>query len=131
MRWEARFSVAWCPRKTSENFPFCYVTNNHDITKRKPWSNQTERSAVGDGLARGRQRRELTERARLYRERQKEKQAIKRDVTEKRPSSVGLLESRIVLLNAENIGLSDKLQAALDKIAELEKKLKTVTRHKK
>ena len=90
-----------------------------------------------DGTKRGRgrpskgQAKTGAERARLYRKRQKAKQAINRDVTEKRPPSVGLLESRIVLLNAENIGLSDKLQAALDKIAELEKILKTVTRHKK
>jgi hypothetical protein len=67
------------------------------------------------------------ERAKLYRERQKAKQTIKRDVTENRPASVGMLESRIVLLNAENIGLSDRLQAALYKITELEKKLKSVT----
>ncbi len=85
------------------------------------------------------------ERARLYRERQKAKQTIKRDVTENRPPSVGLLESRIVLLNAENIGLSDKLEAAVDKnmqlsdklgaaldeIAALRAKIKPVTRHKK
>ena len=71
------------------------------------------------------------ERAKLYRERQKAKQAFKRDATENRPASVGMLESRIVLLNTENIGLSDRLQSALDKITELEKKLKSVTRHKK
>jgi hypothetical protein len=50
---------------------------------------------------------------------------VKRDatsVTNKPPTAAyGLLESRIVLLNAENMQLSDKLQAALDKIAELTK----------
>lgn len=46
--------------------------------------------------------------------------------------SYGMLESRVVLLNAENIGLADKLQAALDEVAALKHALaksQSVTRH--
>jgi len=71
------------------------------------------------------------ERMKLYRQRKKAQEEIKRNVTEIRPASVGMLESRIVLLNAENMQLSDKLQAALDKIAALEGKLKSVMHHGK
>ena len=76
------------------------------------------------------------ERARLYRERKKASKQVKRDAlpvtinTQSGPS-IGLLESRIVLLNAHLIQASDELQAARDKIAELEAKLKFVTRHRK
>ena len=51
--------------------------------------------------------------------------------------SYGMLESRVVLLNAENIGLADKLQRALDEAAALKAALvdatsaPSVTRHGK
>jgi hypothetical protein len=40
------------------------------------------------------------------------------------PPSYGMLESRIMLLNAENMGLSNALQAAREKIAALERLLR-------
>jgi hypothetical protein len=77
------------------------------------------------------------ERAKAYRDRKREADMVKSDavtVTDnhvKLSPSVGLLESRIVLLNAENMQLSDKLQAALDAVAALQAELISVTRHKK
>ncbi len=85
------------------------------------------------------------QRAQRYRENKKARPvAIKRDaVTENRPASpssglpsYGMLECRIILLNADNMLLADKLQDALDKIAALEKALMqasalNVTRHGK
>ena len=78
------------------------------------------------------------ERARLYRERKKAGKQIKRDeksVTKNKSvpksESVGMLESRIVLLNATLLQRSDELDAARDRIATLEAQLKSVTRHKK
>ena len=77
------------------------------------------------------------ERARLYRERKKAGKPIKSDentVTENKPApkseSVGMLESRIVLLNATLLQRSDELDAARDRIAALDAELKSVTRHK-
>ena len=56
---------------------------------------------------------------------------IKRDaVTEHgaaQAPSYGMLESRVVLLNAENIGLADKLQRALDEAAALKAALVDAT----
>ncbi len=59
-------------------------------------------------------------------------------VTEKdgaaKAPSYGMLESRVVLLNAENIGLADTLQKALDEVAALKDALAVaanVTRHGK
>ena len=78
------------------------------------------------------------ERARLYRERKKAGKRIKSDentVTKNKPESksesIGMLESRIVLLNAILLQRSDELDAARDRIAALEAELKSVTRHKK
>ena len=47
-------------------------------------------------------------------------------------TSYGMLESRVMLLNAENMGLADKLQAALDEVVALKDALaksQSVTRH--
>jgi hypothetical protein len=73
------------------------------------------------------------QRAKRYRDRQRELKESKpnksdvtknlhlskRDVTEKELPSYGLLESRIVLLNAENMRLSQDLEAATQQIADL------------
>lgn len=62
--------------------------------------------------------------------------AVTEDGAVKAPS-YGLLESRVVLLNAENMGLADALQSALDEVAALKdaladaKSAKNVTRHGK
>ncbi len=61
---------------------------------------------------------------------------VKRDaVTEDAAApSYGMLESRVVLLNAQNMGLADTLQKALDEVAALKDALAvatSVTRHKK
>lgn len=93
--------------------------------------NQPEEPKRGRGRPRLECALSVAERSRLYRERKKAKQEIIRGATENRHPSVGLLESRIVLLNAENIGLSNKLEAALDEIAALKAKIKPVARHKK
>jgi hypothetical protein len=77
------------------------------------------------------------ERAKAYRDRKRAGLQVKSDVltvTDNHVApvpSVGLLESRIVLLNAENMHLSDRLQAALDAYAALKEELISVTRHKK
>jgi hypothetical protein len=77
------------------------------------------------------------DRARAYRERKKAGQLVKRDdnktVTKNLETlpAYGMLESRIILLNAENMALSDQLQAALDIIAALKAELISVTSHKK
>ncbi len=81
------------------------------------------------------------DRAKRYREKRKSRPAsIKRDAVTENSSptspSRGMLESRAMLLNAENCRLSEALQEALDKIAVLEKALMqasgiNVTRHGK
>ena len=78
------------------------------------------------------------ERAKLYRERKKAGKPSKRDeitVTKNkqtpRSETVGMLESRVVLLNATLLQRSDELNAARDRIAALEAELKSVTRRKK
>ena len=94
---------------------------------------------------RGRPRRgdALSDAQRVQRYREKKKSrpaAINRDaVTENGSStrpSLGMLESCVMLLNAENLRLADALQEAFDKIAALEKALMrasgiNVTRHGK
>ena len=60
-------------------------------------------------------------------------QDVPRSATDTLPS-YGMLESRIILLNAGNMRLSDDLQDARDQIAALRKALmdaKIVTRHEK
>ncbi len=108
----------------------------------------------GGKRGRGRPRRgdalSDAQRAQRYRENKKAQPAaitaaIKRDgVTENRPASsssglpsYGMLECRIILLNADNLRLSDELQDALDQIAALKTALANaeyelnVTRHGK
>lgn len=48
--------------------------------------------------------------------------AIKRDITKNVPS-IGLLESRLILVNAENIRLSEDLEAARTQLQELRRAL--------
>ena len=77
------------------------------------------------------------DRARAYRERKKAGQLVKRDENKSVTKNLetlpayGMLESRVILLNAENLQLSDQLQAALDAVAALKAELISVTRHKK
>ncbi len=81
------------------------------------------------------------QRARRYREKKQSRPAaIKRDAVTGNGSSTspsrGMLESRVMLLNAENLRLSEALREALDRIAALEKALMrasgiNVTRHGK
>lgn len=77
------------------------------------------------------------ERAKAYRDRKRADNMVKRDevktVTKnlEQLPTYGMLESRIIFLNAENMQLSDQLQAALDAVAALKAELIIVTRHKK
>jgi hypothetical protein len=65
------------------------------------------------------------QRAKRYRDKKKRERAgavvkkdasNKRDVTQNAGPSIGLLESRIILLNAENIRLSQDLEVARDRL---------------
>ena len=80
--------------------------------------------------------REMLERFILVDDERAKPAPIKRDaVTDHGPAKVpsyGMLESRVMLLSAENIGLADRLQAALDEVAALKDALaksQSVTRH--
>jgi len=80
--------------------------------------------------------REMLERFILADDERAKPAPIKRDaVTDHGPAKVpsyGMLESRAMLLNAENMGLADKLQAALDEVAVLKDALaksQSITRH--
>lgn len=132
------------------------MTENEKVSKRLE-SEGDAKSATFIGHARGRPRLAVVmsdaQRAKRYRDKKKEGDVlIKRDdsgVTFNRPPvvgrdgshsatkndpSYGMLESRVVLLNAGNMRLSDDLQDARDQIAALKKALrdaKIVTRHEK
>ncbi len=112
---------------------------------KQPEDSKTMDFLDGEKLGRGRPRRQDAlsgaDRAKRYREKRKARAApIKRDAVTENGSSTspsrGMLESRVMLLNADNLRLSDALREAFDKIAALEKALMrasgiNVTRHEK
>ena len=60
------------------------------------------------------------ERQAAYRARKKvEIEALKRNVTQKRPPTIGILEAQVVLLNAELLTRTNQLEAAQNEIAGL------------